>query len=61
MAIVDIFIFSSQFFSYSYPFLFPFLFLSSLRMERAAGRWRVDDEEELEEEIESAGQVDRVL
>lgn len=53
-------IFSSSLLNFSL-IVIPFLFLSSLRMERAAGRWRVDDEEELEEEIESAGQVDRVL
>lgn len=57
------FLFSSSLLNFL--FLFPFLFFSSLRSERDAGRWRDKEkeelEEELEEEVESAGQVDRVL
>lgn len=63
VAIGDVFILSSISSCY-YLFIFPFLFFSSLRSERAAGRWR-DEEEELkeglEEVVESAGQVCRVL
>lgn len=56
VAFVDIFIFSSQVFFYN----IPFIFFSSLRINRAAGGSRDDEEVEPKEEVESAGQVDRV-
>ena len=42
-------------------YFFFLIFFSSLRDDRAAGRWRDEkEEEELEEEVESPEQVDRV-